>query len=1053
MREDQIKSTTGKIVRRGSNGGIIKTGTALLLDPYTALTARHIFGPVHESEGQAYVELQGGEQVYMEFPHLKDRQPIRVSGVVACPEPHLDVALVKLDMPAPEELPYPKLYGVSPGTGARYQGHGFPKDRPSGCLLAGEVIEQYESYEQNNVELSSDRGNGFDYSGASGSPLYIAGGVYGILLVQDSGNALGALTLSECAEFLSLHGVAVEAFAPLHPSEEAILAHLLPLAQVGIDKNEDLPYMETFAHWSYVTDLYREQDAKAADALKLEEMAGAFFSEGEPGRKERILYVVADFGKGKSTFLRHYAAKLARQYKQDRQGDFPIYFNLRDFKKYDSYEHISLSKLGCVGEFLKDSCNYDFDHGNDHPLVDKPVVLLVDSLDECGSLAPQAIKKVIQSVKMIRSKFKTVKMIVTSRPIPNALEQVIKENETVNDTWTYAAIYGFIPEQFAEYMSMLREKLESQSAYPYNQELLDVLASGIDIYGKFQEVLDAKELTRPILAYMLFKLLEQDYEIQRDSRLGVYLSFINLLTKDAKHVHDERKPDSALSYPEQLSYRNLLYATAVMWMKNRHIGGGGFLRLGDLTDVLGEDAALVEFMSHSYFKHDNDTYYFNHQSFAEIILAEYYIRVLLWAAIEGRALNEVRPYLNIGTPTTQTMAFVKGLLQLLADATANASHADPAELGKIRKSLFPLIATLGIKKFNSLPGQSNEKNYLFSSSVHDYIRARRLEDYTDVPDSLLRDHWPIATEHLVRCVELCAELVDEEEDYAFFEAAPIHTSYSPVYRITKRTREFAIDTDRWFAILSGVTLSGRLRLERDFLRLVDSETLGEMMRLYQLESSSICPEWIEELPGWGMENQLPYDLKGASFSPTLLVREWALHNVDLTGAAFYHTELAKVSLSKTNLDGASFDNVYARELELFRCDGKGATFNNCRLENIELKHCDLRGVTFHEAFMIGASFHDVDLRGAELTALYMIDIEDFTGVKLGGNRISIMMDRKSFDRWRRAFGNYYARYVTMADDSQIEYHYGVYKRNTGRDKHKEIMTPWTPSLTQKSMGT
>jgi uncharacterized protein YjbI with pentapeptide repeats len=956
-------------------------------------------------------------------------------------------------MPAPEELPYPKLYGVSPDTGARYQSHGFPKDRPSGCILAGEVVEQYASYEQNNVELSSNRSNGFDYRGASGSPLYIEDGVYGILLVQDTGNALGALTLSECAEFLRSHHVAVEAYAPLHPSEEAILAHLLPLAQVGIDKNEDLPYMETFAHWSYVTDLYREQDAKAADALKLEEMAGAFFSEGEPGRRERILYVVADFGKGKSTFLRHYAAKLARLYKLDRQGDFPIYFNLRDFKKYDTYEHLSLSKLGCVGEFLKDSCDYDFDHGNNHPLVDKPVVLLVDSLDECGSLAPQAIKKVIQSVKMIGSKFKKVKIIVTSRPIPNALELVIKENEPVNEKWTYAAIYGFIPEQFAEYMSMLREKLERPSAYPYNQELLDVLASGIDIYGKFQQVLDARELTRPILAYMLFKLLEQDYEIQRDSRLGVYLSFINLLTKDAKHVHDARKPDSALSYPEQLSYRNLLYATAVMWMKNRHIGGGGFLQLGDLTDVLGEDAALVEFMSHSYFKHDNDTYYFNHQSFAEIILAEYYIRVLLWAAIERRSLNEMRPYLSTGAPTTQTMTFVKGLLQMLADATANTSHADTAVLGKIRKSLFPLIATLGVKRFNSLPGQANEKNYLFSSSVHDYIRAGRLEDYTDVPESMLRDHWPIATEHLVRCVELCAELVNEEEDYAFFDAAPIHASYSPVYRIMKRTQEFAIDNDRWFALLSGVTLSGRLRLEQDFLRRVDSESLADMMRLYQLESSSVCPEWIEELPGWGMENQLPYDLKGASFPPSLLVRDWGLHNVDLTGATFYHTELSKVSLYKTNLDGASFDNMYARELELFNCDGKGATFRGCLLENVEMKHCDLRGVTFHEAFINGASFHDVDLRGAELTALYMIDIEDFTGVKLGGNRISIMMDRKSFDRWRRAFGKYYARYVTVADDSQIAFDYEVYKRNAGRDKHKEIMTSWTPSLKERSVGT
>ena len=58
--------------------------------------------------------------------------------------------------------------------------------------------------------------------------------------------------------------------------------------------------------------------------------------------------MLADFGKGKSVFLRHYAAKLAKDYLETHNGLFPVYFNLRDFKNYSSE-----SKLGVIADYLE----------------------------------------------------------------------------------------------------------------------------------------------------------------------------------------------------------------------------------------------------------------------------------------------------------------------------------------------------------------------------------------------------------------------------------------------------------------------------------------------------------------------------------------------------------------------------------------------------------------------------------------------------------------------------------------------------------------------------
>ena len=61
-----------------------------------------------------------------------------------------------------------------------------------------------------------------------------------------------------------------------------------------------------------------------------------------------ILFAVADFGKGKSVFLKQLASKLAKKFVNEGEGYFPVYFNLRNFANYRSD-----TDLGVIDDFLQ----------------------------------------------------------------------------------------------------------------------------------------------------------------------------------------------------------------------------------------------------------------------------------------------------------------------------------------------------------------------------------------------------------------------------------------------------------------------------------------------------------------------------------------------------------------------------------------------------------------------------------------------------------------------------------------------------------------------------
>lgn len=989
--KEKIKDLTAKVFLNGEF-----KGTAFLLSKNTALTARHV------------VNMNGTFEISL--PNL-NIEGVKVDKVILSEIEHLDIAILEFKLIEERDIQFPKIYSVLPeiSNPLSYTSYGFPKSRSEGFSFDGKIRDTYKKYTQINLKLSTD--GLINYEGASGSPLCIENEIYGLIIEQDTGYELGAISFSECTEFLRDNNISYEKHEPLSKSEENILNKMINLGRIGFDENEDLPYIETKAIMRNISDLDEKKNIyKSGNIDNLTDIIKKFFEQEYENSRDKILYVVSDFGKGKSVFLRHEAEKYAKNFKENRTGFFPIYFNLRDYSSYDEFKNNINIKSGCIGEYLR--VEHKIEVENDL-IKEKKILLLVDSLDECGYLNESDIENVMKSVKKITNYLVDVNIIVTTRPIPNILKSLIMKNEPHNDTWEFASVYGFTPEQFEEYMYILRDKITKSSSYIYNKKLIATIMNKQNIYRDFSEILSEDELKRPIIAYMLFKLLEQDYEIQKDSKLEVFLSFINMLTKDAKHINDKKYRDAV--YIDNLSYRNILYVTAVMWMKDRHNGGLGLLSLDDLKEIVGDESELIQFMSHSYLRNSDGKYYFNHQSFAEIILAEYYLRVFVWSFMEKKSVQDTMAFLNIGDPTYQTMIFCKGLIELFINATYNLENNNKEELNRIRKSIFPLITSLGVEKFNNKILNDKEFN-MYSESINTVFDIDKLSNRTEIPNEIIYN-WPIID--IKNIMNICIEIINQDESILFFKPELSEILFGEVYKIKRRTQEFNMDISKWIAtLILGVFNTCNISIDLNLAN-IKAENFIEMMKLNQLESNRACPDWIDILPELRFDLNEKYNLSGLSIINTTL-KNWDLCCF-MDGISFEKTIIENLKLYKTSFRGAEFNSVVARDVEIHGYDGEGSKFiGGSYFENFAIRSCSMRGAFIHESVILNGSFEDVDFSGAKLTAIWLIDIEKFDRVNLSGAKLSIHTDKNSRRKLKKKIPSYMHEYIKTMTDTEVE---------------------------------
>lgn len=642
--------------------------------------------------------------------------------------------------------------------------------------------------------------------------------------------------------------------------EAEFLSDMFALRKIGFKEDEDLKYEETYGKFENITNLFPSEYVKTRrieheeeQLSSVEELIERYYSSKGKATLREIVFIIADFGKGKSVFLRQYASKLAHHYVETAEGYFPVYFNLRNFANYQSNQ-----KGGVIADFMRK--DYGIDIFNIHEDQKRKYAFLIDSLDESGELNKYAIENVINSLQDIQSidpvHFRENRIIITSRPFDDGLESQIKKHEPYTDEnhhQYFIAVHGFTKEQFNDWVRdslknyLQKNEIETNS---FTKNIVNAAKndSTIDIHNLLikNKTLTEEELKRPIFAYMIYQLIVNNVDFSTIGKTGVYLSFLNLLTKDAKHINDT---DYQFNLQDEIESRNILHTIAALWMYEKQQGKQGTLKKADIFRVLegakindddnrvleenkGNNASNIKFLSHSYFGAKDDLLHFQHQSFAEMLLAEYYLKIFIKYALDDDVKSEdARVLLNLGEPTPQTVVFFKELLQLLKDSCL------PTEIEK-RKLLFPLMASLATEKHN--------KKTRCNSLYYTWLKQVPLNNLTVYPEKLIKD-WCIDGEKIDQIVDLAKTIIESNKEYLTTKAN-FHTALfdREIVEIeNERLNRTPHNIDKWLALLVGNILYTDIKKRIFFNGIVNTpEVFFEMMKNWSYSyNSSAVPQW------------------------------------------------------------------------------------------------------------------------------------------------------------------------------------------------------------------
>lgn len=599
-------------------------------------------------------------------------------------------------------------------------------------------------------------------------------------------------------------------------SEIELLVSTIKSAKIGFEISENLEYEETFAKWESISELTKkndDSDDSEKDLHPIKELIDEYFSDTTISAIEKILFTIADFGKGKSVFMKHYASQYAKEYLHTGEGYFPIYFNLREYTKYRTDE-----KLGVIANFL--SKKYGFDISNDKNKNNR-YLFLIDSLDESGELNPQNIIEVIDSIKRIQNLdpiyCRENRIIIASRPIGKIISNQIEKHNPhyINNIPKCISIFGFKKVQFNNWISSAIKQANRNIEVNDITLISDILEiiyekkkGSVYQYLTKDSILSQSELQRPIFAYMIYQLIMKNIDFLKVGKIGIYLSFINLLSKDAKHINDK---SIKIDLDKEYEFRNLLHITAAIWQLERHRGNQGFLKKADIcraiekTNKNSSDKELLEkysdindvqFLSHSYFGEDNNTLYFQHQSFAEILLAEYYLKIIICYALEINSdKRECIARLLLGNPTWQTKGFLKNLVDLIKDTASENITDDVIEK---RKLLFPFFASLSTQKNNTL-----FSNYLHYKWFENGNQSNKNAGYI-----YLLENWCIGKDELQKILQFCSDIINSSDSYLLAKGESKINLFNDEVFIISNT--YNVDSvryfEKWIASLIGNTL-------------------------------------------------------------------------------------------------------------------------------------------------------------------------------------------------------------------------------------------------------
>jgi hypothetical protein len=725
-----------------------------------------------------------------------------------------------------------------------------------------------------------------------------------------------------------------------HENETKLLLDIIENSRIGFVENEDLKYEEAYGKWLPISSKVSFQEYHNEEEIlsferslkKVEVLIEEYFSVNPENYIDSILFIIADFGKGKSVFLKRYAAEIAKRYLESGEGYIPVYFNLRSFANYSSDTSLGIIEDYLLTEYgLKISSEYS---------KKKKYIFLIDSLDESCDLSKNAVEKVLNSVRRIqnidKSEVRTNRLVIASRPFDDVLfnninlckPHQIRTEKGGKEIGHFLALYGFKKEQFNDWiyntLKSIKNNIEIKGQTGFAFDVINAVnqSNSPDIFSILfgNSILSPAELRRPIFAYMIYQLILNNINITQVGKIGIYLSFLNLLTKEAKYIND---PNLKINLQEQFEARNILHHVAALWLFEKQRGRQGSLKKADLCRIIGnyrdiendhivlekykaDGLSDIEFLSHSYFGENNSVLHFQHQSFAEVLLAEYYLKLFIKSSMDEVVnFDFVITMLNVGNPTTQTIEFLIELLRLLKATVKDHQSQDQFEK---RKLLTPLLASIALHT-------NNKRLYSPRLFYQWYQPANINKETTEIPNSLL-EKWCIKEENLELLISLCEKIINSDDVYLLSKSSS-YTSLiqDEVTKVLNVDYKSTLRIEKYISLIVGTTISDTSNSV--FIQKFDSVFMAELLR----EANQV---WVKK----------------------------CFKFMRLSNDASY-AHIWGIGFESLHLEGFDFSNSYIENVIFFNCVLTGNSFKNAKFKNVRFYGCNLSDNNFNNVEIEG----------------------------------------------------------------------------------------------------
>lgn len=744
----------------------------------------------------------------------------------------------------------------------------------------------------------------------------------------------------------------------LNQNEELLLAEMIELKRVGLQENESLGYEDTFGQWCSIgtLDSNRLHEVHEKNQRSVTELLEEFFSsEKNDFFSDCITFIVADFGKGKSVFLKQYSSSLAERYISTNSGPIPVYFNLNKYhdKKYDH-----LKNRGIIDSFLRSEYKIDIE---DEYFRKKEFIFLIDSLDESGDL--NKVDEVINSVYKLNKNSPLDspkhKIIIASRPIDKELSKSIcnfKSKLDNNKHPQFISLYGFKPDQFDHWLkTSVLSKLNGRFEIQKKDSVTELLFSGwsTDNFSAYNSllknnVLDREELVKPLFAYILYQLLTNNINIPSNGRVGIYLSFLHYISSQAKFVSN-----SSEGIKDELCNRKVLHAISAIWCKQRSTGENAIISREHIKlSLIGSNAPdaqaiqqfntidELKFLSHSYFGDSEQNLHFQHQSFAEILLAEYFLKVFLNEALNDEPnINKTRELIFIGEPTIATMEFFSELVKILIAGVEDDEKNITPEIIRKRKLLLPVIGSLSAPIFREKLHNPALKAKIFKSK--DILHTER---------DIIEKYWPITEEILENLNELASNILLQKNSIKLAQHVSMTSLFNNELVLIDNEKSCKReDIDKWLSICLGGLICYNRKNKQYFLE--KNELAYCFFKLIQDSSSKSIPSWVTAISS---------DL----FNHTNF-RDGILNGLDIDGVDFSHSTFLNVEIKNSSLnvilENCVIERVNIQDSYLVS-SFKGSSIINSSFNGTTMRSCDFSNLkSMKNISLLATSFWGVEL--------------------------------------------------------------------------------------------